>query len=292
MRKKAFLTHKGYDHFVYFTHKGYGHIVCILTLLMLVLAGCGEYQKVLKSTDPEFKYNKAIEYFNAGEYVKAQTLLDDVTSYFRGTERSEDVLIYLARCYMGQKVYDSAAEYYEAYTRSYPKGKNNMEARFMVAHAYYMDSPDARLDQKQTHTAIEYYTQFIELFPESSYAQQAYSERQEMYDKLAYKELLSARLYYNLGTYLGNNYVSCETVSKNALKKYPASPYTEEFCWLIFAAKYQQMVYSTAALLDERAREAQDEYYSFVTEFPESKHVSQAKSWLKNIKKVLKSEEE
>ena len=264
----------------------------ILTIMVLMLTGCGEYQKILKSTDPDFKYNKAIEYFNDQDYVKAQTLLDDVTAYYRGTERSEDILIYLARCYMGQKIYDSAAEYYEAYTRSYPKGKNNMEARFMVAHAYYMDSPDARLDQQQTRTAIGFFTQFIEMFPESSYAEQAYQERQEMYDKLAYKELLSARLYYNLGTYLGNNYISCETVSKNALKTYPASPYTEEFSWLIFAAKYQQMVNSAPALLEERAREAQDEYYSFITEYPASKHASQAQSWFKSIRKVLKAEED
>ena len=264
----------------------------ILTLLVLMLTGCGEYQKILKSTDPEFKFNAAVEYFNRGDYVKAQTLFDDVTSYYRGTERSEDVLIYLARCYMGQKVYESAAEYYEAYTRSYPKGKNNMEARFMLAHAYYMDSPDARLDQAQTRKAITFYTQFIEMFPESSYAEQAYRERQEMYDKLAYKELLSAQLYYNLGTYLGNNYLSCETVAKNALKTYPASPYTEEFSWLIFAAKYQQMVNSMDMRLEERAREAQDEYYSFVTEYPDSKHVSQAKQWFRQIRKVLKSEED
>ena len=264
----------------------------ILTLLVLMLTGCGEYQKILKSTDPEFKYNAAIEYFNRGEYVKAQTLLDDVTSYYRGTERSEDVLIYLARCYMGQKVYDSAAEYYEAYTRSYPKGKYNMEARFMVAHAYYMDSPDARLDQKTTRTAIQFYSQFIEMFPESSYAEQAYSERQEMFDKLAYKELLSARLYYNLGTYLGNNYLSCETVAKNALKTFPACPYTEEFNWLVFAAKYQQMVNSADYMLEERARDAQDEYYSFITEYPDSKHASQAKQWFKQIRKVLKAEED
>jgi len=262
----------------------------ILMMLVLTLAGCGEYQKILKSSDPDFKFNKAIEYFNAKQYVKAQTLFDDVTSYYRGTERSEDVLIYLARCYMGQKDYASAAEYYQSYTRSYPKGKNNMEARFMVAHAYYMDSPDARLDQEQTRQAIDYYTQFIELFPESSYVNQAYNERQEMYDKLAYKEYLNAKLYYNLGTYLGNNYLSAETVAKNALKKYPTSPYSEELAWIVFAAKYQQMANSTVALKEERARDAQDEYYSFITEYPESKHSTQAKNWFKTIQKVLKED--
>lgn len=260
----------------------------ILMMLVLVLAGCSEYSKLMKSTDPELKYTKAIEYFNNKQYTKAQTLLDDVTSYYRGTERSEDVLIYLARCYMGQQDYASAAEYYQSYIRSYPKGKNNMEARFMVAHAYYMDSPDARLDQEQTRKAIEYYNQFIDMFPESNYVEQAYNERQEMYDKLAYKEYLSAKLYYNLGTYLGNNYLSCETIAKNALKKYPQSPYTEELNWLVFSAKYEQMVNSNDLQREERARDAQDEYYSFITEYPDSKHKNQANNMFKTIKKTLK----
>ena len=55
----------------------------------------------------------------------------------------------------------------------------------------------------------------------------------EMYDKLAQKELYNARLYYNLGSYLGNNYLSCEVTAKNALKNYPSNKYQEEFNWLI-----------------------------------------------------------
>ena len=64
--------------------------------------------------------------------------------------------------------------------------------------------------------AIEFFTQFVELYPDSPYAQQAYQEMNELYDKLAYKEYLSAKLYYNLGTYLGNNYLSAEIVAKQS----------------------------------------------------------------------------
>ena len=174
--------------------------IIILALALCALTSCNEYQKLLKSTDPELKYEKAIEYFNQKKYVKAQTLFDDVTAYYKGTERSEDVLIYLARCYMGQKDYASASEYYAAYVRNYPKGRSIMEASFMVAHAYYMDAPEAKLDQEQTRLAIEYYTKFTENYPDSQYAQQAYDEMTEMYDRLAEKELYSAQLYYNLGT--------------------------------------------------------------------------------------------
>ena len=94
----------------------------IILLLMLFLTSCGEYQRLLKSRDPEEKYQAALQYFNQKEYIKAQTLFDDISSYYKGTERSEDILAYLARCYMGQKSYESATEYYQAYVRNYPKG--------------------------------------------------------------------------------------------------------------------------------------------------------------------------
>ena len=91
-----------------------------LMMAMLMLYGCGEYQQILKSKDPDEKYQKALTYFNDKQYVKAQTLLDEVTSYYKGTDRSQDVLAYLSRCYMGQKDYITAAEYYQAYIRNYP----------------------------------------------------------------------------------------------------------------------------------------------------------------------------
>lgn len=253
-----------------------------------MLTACGEYQKVLKSTDPEYKYQMALEYFNRQQYSKAQVLLDEVSSYYKGTERSEEVLIYLARCYMGQKSYTDAAEYYAAYTRSYPKGTNITEARFMLAHAYYMDSPDARLDQDQTNKAIMYFSEFVELYPESPYASQAYAEMDEMLNKLAYKEFLNAKLYYNLGTYLGNNYDASITVAKNAIKKYPGNLYIEELNWYILLSRYAIYENSVDALKADRAREAQDEAYNFLLDFANSKHRSQVEQMQKSLKKYLK----
>lgn len=263
----------------------FGYIVLLFSVL---LTSCGEYQKLLKSRDPEVKYQAALQYFNNKQYVKAQTLLDDVTAYYKGTERSEDVLAYLARCYMGQKAYESASDYYQAYIRNYPKGKYATEAYFQVGHCQYLDSPDARLDQTITKNAITAFQRFVELYPESPYAEQAYTEMSELYDKLALKELKSAQLYYNLGSYLGNNYLSCEIVAKNALKDYPSNIYREDFSWLILQAKYQQMINSFEEKKLDRARETQDEYYNFITEYPESKHRKEAEKMVQQIKKITK----
>ena len=270
-------------HLIRMAKKGF-----FILLIACVLTGCGEYQKLLKSRNPEEKYQAALQYFNQKQYVKAQTLLDDVSAYYKGTERSEDVLAYLARCYMGQKAYESATDYYQAYVRNYPKGKYATEAYFQVGHCQYLDSPDARLDQAVTHKAIDAFNLFVELYPESPYAAQAYEEMGELYDKLALKELKSAELYYNLGSYLGNNYQSCEIVCKNALKNYPSSKYQENFSWLILQAKYQQMINSFEDKKLERARDTQDEYYNFITEYPESKHRKDADKMLVQIKKITK----
>ena len=262
-----------------------------LSILLLGFSACGEYQAILKSKDPDYKYQKALTYFNDKQYVKAQTLLDEVTSYYRGTDRSQDVLVYLSRCYMGQKNYSSAAEYYQAYIRNYPKGRYIIEARFQVGHCYYLDAPDARLDQTETKKAIEFFTQFVELYPESPYAEQAYQEMNELYDKLAQKEFLSAKLYYNLGTYLGNNYLSAEIIAKNALKDYPTNKYQEDLNWIILQAKYQQLINSLDSKREERARDTEDEYYSFVTQYPNSKHIAAAERIHKELNKILKNYE-
>ena len=257
--------------------------------MVLGLTACGEYQQLLKSADPELKYQRALVYFNDEQYVKAQTLLDDITSYYRGTDRSQDVLAYLARCYMGQKDYTSASEYYQAYIRNYPKGRYIIEARFQVGHCYYLDAPDARLDQTETKKGIEFFTQFVELYPESPYAEQAYKEMGELYDRLAQKEYYSAKLYYNLGTYLGNNYLSAELTAKNALKNYPTNKYQEELSWIILQSKYQQTLNSVESKQLDRARDTEDEYYNFITEYPESKHRPVAERIGKEMKKMLEN---
>lgn len=260
--------------------------IFLIAALAFILTACGDYQAVLKSTDPEYKYRMALEYFEQGKYIRSQTLLDDVASYFKGTPRSEEVLIYIARSYLGQKNYAEAADYYSAYARNYPKGKYIAEARYQIGHCKFLDVPDPRLDQATTHEAIEAYQQFVDLYPESTYAAKAYTDLNDLYNRLAYKELCSARLYYNLGTYLGNNYLSCQIVAQNAMRDYPSNDYIEEFAYLIMASKYQQAINSVPEKKLERARDAQDECYSFMTEYPDSKFRTKAEKMDREVRKI------
>ena len=51
----------------------------IITLLAAAtLTSCGEYNKLLKSTDYEYKYEAAKNYFAKGQYNRSATLLNEL----------------------------------------------------------------------------------------------------------------------------------------------------------------------------------------------------------------------
>lgn len=255
-----------------------------IVLIAFATISCSDYQKLLKSNDPELKYERAVAYFEQKDYMRAQTLFDDVSTYYKGTERSEEILFYLCRCYMGQKDYYTASEYYKTYVRTYPKGRYVIEAKYMVGYCYYLDSPDPRLDQTATRNAIEALQEFIDIYPESNFVQDANKLLEELANKLAYKELLNARLYYNLGTYLGDNYEAAKIVAQNALNNYPTNQYREEFCFIMLNSKYQQTLLSVDEKKEERRQETIDEYYSYIGEFPEGKYRKNAERIFAHIK--------
>lgn len=259
-----------------------------LLATVLVFASCGDYQKLLKSNDAELKYNKAVEYFDKKDFMRASTLFDAVSSFFKGTERSETILNYMAKSYMGQKDYYTATEYYKTYVKTYPKGKFVIESKYMIGYCYYLDSPDARLDQTPTMNAIGALQEFIEIYPESERVADANKLLEELNNKLAHKAYLNAKLYFNLGNYLGNNYESSVICAQNALKNFPSTIYREELSMIILEAKYQQAVQSVEDKKLERYRNAIDEYYNVINEFPTGKFKKQADKIFNESKKIVK----
>jgi len=240
-----------------------------------LFASCGEYNKILKSTDYELKYSYAKKYFNEKNYTKAATLLEEVVAILKGTPSAEESLYLLAQSYYGQKDYQTAAAYFNTYYTTYPRGEFSELARFYSGYGLSLDSPDPRLDQTQTYEALAQLQLYLEYYPQSERAYQAQEILFELQEKLAYKELLGAQLYYNLGTYMGNNYLSCIITVDNALRDYPYSKYREEFIYLKIRSKYELALVSVTDRLQGRYRDVVDEYYNYTNEFPEGKYTRQ-----------------
>lgn len=247
-------------------------LVFSVLVILLTFTSCGEYSKLLKSADPDEKYEYAKIYYDQGRYSRSATLLTDVVQIYRGTEEAENALWLLAMSYFKQKDYLSAGEYFVRYANNYPRGTHAMEARFNVAYGDYVDSPDARLDQEVTRRAIREIDSFVDMYPRSALSDSAAIMRLELTDKLCYKEYLSARLYLNLGTYMGNNYEAAVITARNAQNEYPYSKYREDLAYIIFRARYEAAMNSIAEKQEDRLREASDEYYTFINDYPEGKY--------------------
>lgn len=262
--------------------------VIVALLSAAILSSCGEYNKVLKSTDYNYKYEYAKKAFEQGKYTQAYTILEDIVTVFKGTDKAEESLFLLGMSYYENKDYLSSGSYFRTYYQHYPKGKYTELARFYCGYGYYLDSPETQLDQTGTVKAIEELQNFLEFFPKSDKVSIAQNAIFELQDKLVKKELENAILYYNLGNFMGNNYESAVIVAKNALKDYPYSKYKEQLELLILKSRYQEANQSTDEKKEDRFRVVIDEYYSFINDFPESDNRHEADNIFKIASKHVK----
>jgi len=264
-------------------------IRCLILFFAIVsLVSCTQYQKLLKSSDYELKYTKAFEYYHAEDFSRASTLLFELIGVFRGTEKSQEAHFAYANCHFAMKNYLLAGHYYRTFVQSYPTSKHLEESQFMAAYCSFKQSRNPRLDQTETYEALEAFQLFINLYPNSPRVLEATNLMDEMRDKLAYKSYLNAKLYFNLGTYLGNNYKSAIISARNTLDEFPDTYHREELSFLILESKYIQAIKSIEDLKAERLRETIDEYYSFINEFPASKYLNKANQFFETTSKLLK----
>ncbi len=257
-------------------------------LLILLLSGCSEYQKALKSQDYNYKFEFAKKAFEEGKFVQASTLLSECVNVFKASDKAEETLYLLALSNYENKDYITSGSYFKSYYTRYPKGKYAEMSRFYSGYGYYLESPDPQLDQTDTYQAIQELQAFLDYFPKSDMVPVAQQAIFELQDKLVLKQLQNAQLYYNLGTYRGNNYESAVIVARNAVKDYPYSKYKEDLELLILKARFQEANLSINERKAERFREVIDEYYSFVNNFPDSRSRDEADNILKIAQKYVK----
>jgi outer membrane protein assembly factor BamD len=267
-----------------------------LSVALLFSSCAQEFNQVYKSTDNTYKYEYAKACFAEGKNTRAVTLLQDLVTSLKGKEKGQESLYMLAMAQYRERDYESASQTFKKYYTSYPKGLYAENAEFYVGQSYYMSTPEPRLDQSMTNSAISAFQDFVDVFPESSLKPVAQQRLFELQDKLIKKELYSARLYYDLGSYFGNcnnsddgnNYKACIITAQNALKDYPYTSMREDFSLLIMKSKYELAGQSVDEKRTERYQDAEDECYGFINEFPDSNDKATAEKFIAKCKEVTK----
>ena len=270
--------------------------VIVAILMASLFSGCAnEFNRIYQSTDVTYKYECAKSYFAMGKFDYAATLLQDVVLTQKGRNSGQESLYMLAMALYNNRDFEAASATFKKYFQSYPKGDYAEQACFYIGQSLFESVPEPRLDQTPTVGAITAYQNFLDYYPDSQLREAAQNRLFKLQDNLVQKEYLSAKLYYNLGGHFGNinantesNYEACIITAQNALKTFPYTDKREDFSVLIMKSKYYLAKNSSEQKKVERYRDAEDECYAFLTEFPESKECKTAQEYIEKCKIVTK----
>jgi len=256
----------------------------IVLIILVLLSSCGEYEKLLKSTDFDLKKAKAKEYYDKGEYVKTTELLTQILPRFRATEEAEELNWMNAQSYFGMKDYFMAGSTFKAFIEQFPFGKHAEEGNYMAALCDYNISARPELDQENTKNAIEGFNIFLNKFPNSSRAEDCKKRITDLQDKLVEKSYMSAKLYYDM-----EQYKAASIALTNSLKEYANTKYREKMMYLKLNSLFQYAELSYKNKQKERYQATLDDYYSFMEEFPKSTYSRDVSTIFQKTNKFLKA---
>ncbi|MGB0177267.1 MAG: outer membrane protein assembly factor BamD [Owenweeksia sp.] len=245
--------------------------ILYITLIAFSVISCSEYQKVLKSTDLNLKYTKALEYYNEEKYNKAYPLFDELLSLYRGTQKAADVYYYFAYTNYHLGDYILAAYHFKNFSKTFPTHEKAAECAFMVGYCYYLESPVYSLDQTYTYKAINELQLFVNTHPDSERLAQCNEIIIELRRKLEKKSFEIAEQYYKTGYYQ-----AAVVAFNNTLNDYPDTQFREDAYYLRLRSSYELAKNSVESKKLQRFIESKTAYFDFIERYPEGENVEEA----------------
>lgn len=242
----------------------------------------GKFNKLVKSTDMQAKYDAAVKYFEKENYDKALILFEELMTVYRGTSKAEEIQYYYAYCHYNLGDYIVAGYQFRTYVRIFPQSKHAEECSYLNAYCFYLNSPDYTLDQIDTKLAIREFQKFINQFPKSERIPECNKIIDLMRGKLERKSYENAMLYYNM-----NDYKASIVAFENHIKDFSDTKRMEELHYLIIKSYYLLALNSIESKKAERFSAAVNSYAKFAENFPKSSYLKLAESISVSAQKQL-----
>jgi len=236
-----------------------------ILVITALLGSCGEYNKILKSSDYNLKFEKAVFYYNNNDYNRAMPLFSELSTVMKGTERIQEVNFYYAYCNFSTGDNLMAAYLFRNYTINFPNSKHTEECAYMVAYCYYNEAPVYSLDATNTYRAIKELQSFIDRYPSSERVIKCNELIDELRFKLALKAFENAKQYYRT-----SNYKSAIISLDNVLIDFPLYNNREEVYFLIVKSTYLLAINSISDKVEERLMATLEAFSHFNDNYPES----------------------
>lgn len=250
----------------------------IALIAVLVISSCSRFNRILKSTDMNMKYEAAIKYYEKKKYYNALQLFEELIPIFKGTAKAEDTYYYYCLCYYNTHDYISAAYHFNNFAQTFPNSPRAEEALYYNAYCYYLDAPEPSLDQQSSLDAIKQFQLFVNKYPNSQRIAECNTLIDELRAKLETKAYNNARLYYKM-----EDYKAAVVALGNVVKDFPSSKYQEECLFLMLKSAYLYAGNSIEVKKEERYKNAIEYYTKLIEAFPTSRYKKEADKILDDI---------
>lgn len=252
---------------------------------ILFFTACkGNFEKIRTSGNPELILNKAFEYYEKKEYLRAQSLFELVLSTIKATDKAEKASFNYAYTYYYQKQYLLGAYYFKNFSNTFTNSQLREEAAYMSAYCNYALSPSYRLEQSNTQKAIEEFQLFVNLFPESKRVETCNKLIDELRRKLEQKAFAEGELYFKL-----KQYQSAVISFDNLLRDYPETPDAERVRYLIAKSDFLLSENSIVEKKEERYLETVNRCNDFLEKYPGGKYVKEIREIKKDSEQAAKA---
>ncbi len=253
------------------------------TIGLLAFSSCrSDFETVRTSGDLALLYKKSGEYFDKGDYLKAQQLFELVMPSFRGRPELEKLSFNYAYSHYHLQNFISAGFYFKNFSTTFLSSKLREEAEFMSAYCEYKQSPNFRLEQENTQKAIAGFQVFANNYPESPRVKQCNQLIDDLRKKLETKAADEGDLYFQL-----SQYQAAIRVYENMLKDFPETNAAERIRFRILQSAYLLAENSIFEKQEERFKAAIDKYNDYTQKFPRAKYRREAEIYLKSSNKKL-----
>ena len=255
----------------------------LLILVSFLVMSCNDYQKLLNSTENEVdKYTAAEEYYENGDFRRANALIEQIIPSYRGKPQGERLVFFFANSYFETRSYYSAAIQFENFIKSYPNSQRIQEAYFMEAKSYFMLSPLYTLDQEDTFTGIDKLQVFINRFPNSEYLTEALELMEQLQNKIEKKEFEISKQYYTI-----RDYSSAIKSLDNFIADNPGTIFREEALYFRWLSQYEIAINSIESRINDRITELERSLENFLRYYPDTIFIDDLSEKINNAKQLL-----
>tara|TARA_S200000501_G_scaffold83443_1_gene75641 strand:- start:900 stop:1682 length:783 start_codon:yes stop_codon:yes gene_type:complete len=255
----------------------------LIIFISLLVISCNDYQKLLNSPENEVdKYTAAEEYYENGEFRRANALIEQIIPSYRGKPQGERLVFFFANSFFETKSFYSAAIQFENFIKSYPNSQRIQEAYFMEAKSYSMLSPLYTLDQEDTFTGIDKLQVFINRFPNSEYVVEALELMEQLQNKIEKKAFEVSKQYYTI-----RDYSSAIKSLDNFVADNPGTIFREEALYYRWLSQYEIAVNSIESRINERVTELERSLENFLRYYPDTIFIDDLSEKINNAKQLL-----